>query len=79
MKSIFPNSTTDSTDADVIESPERRDFLDRCGKFAVVTPPAITLLLSTTLSSEAIAASGGTTVRPKPKRPPKPPKPPKRW
>lgn len=37
----------------------RRAFLESCGKFAVVTPPAISLLLSTTLSSPAVAASGG--------------------
>lgn len=38
---------------------DRRKFLEACGKFAVVTPPAITLLLSTSLSSGAIASSGG--------------------
>ena len=36
----------------------RRAFLQSCGKFAVVTPPAISLLLSTSLSSPAVAASG---------------------
>jgi len=38
---------------------DRRKFLAACGKFAVVTPPAITMLLSTSLTSNAIAASGG--------------------
>jgi uncharacterized membrane protein len=38
---------------------ERRKFLAACGKFAVVTPPAVTLLLSTSLNSKAIAQSGG--------------------
>jgi hypothetical protein len=38
---------------------DRRQFLAACGKFAVVTPPAVTLLLSTSLNSEAIAKSGG--------------------
>ncbi|MEH2478560.1 hypothetical protein V1282_001917 [Nitrobacteraceae bacterium AZCC 2146] len=38
---------------------DRRKFLAACGKFAVVTPPAITLLLSTSLNSTAIAHSGG--------------------
>jgi hypothetical protein len=37
----------------------RRAFLESCGKFAVVTPPAISLLLSTSLASPAVAASGG--------------------
>jgi hypothetical protein len=37
---------------------DRRDFLTTAGKFALVTPPAMTMLLSTSLSSPAIAASG---------------------
>ena len=38
---------------------DRRAFLAKCGRFAVITPPAMTVLLSTTLNSEAIAKSGG--------------------
>ena len=38
---------------------DRRKFLAACGKFAVVTPPALTVLLSTSLNSDAIAGSGG--------------------
>jgi hypothetical protein len=38
---------------------DRRKFLASCGKFAAVTPPALTILLSTSLSSDAIARSGG--------------------
>ena len=38
---------------------DRRKFLVSCGKFAAITPPAITMLLSTSLNSEAIAKSGG--------------------
>ena len=37
---------------------DRRKFLAACGRFAVVTPPAVTLLLSTSLHSDAIAKSG---------------------
>ena len=37
---------------------DRREFLKKCGRFAVVTPPAVTLLLSTSLTSDAIANSG---------------------
>nr|WP_046862277.1 hypothetical protein [Microvirga massiliensis] len=37
---------------------DRREFLKRCGKFAATVPPAVTMLLSTSLTSEAIAASG---------------------
>lgn len=38
---------------------DRRAFLKTCGRFAAVTPPAMTLLLSTSLTSTAIARSGG--------------------
>lgn len=37
---------------------DRRAFLSTAGKFAVVTPPAMGLLLSTTMTSSAIARSG---------------------
>ncbi|MHB0772692.1 hypothetical protein [Bradyrhizobium sp. 5.13L] len=40
------------------EDDDRREFLKTCGKFAAVTPPAMTLLLSTSLTSDAIAKSG---------------------
>ncbi len=36
---------------------DRRAFLTTAGKFAVITPPAMTLLLSTSLASPAIANS----------------------
>lgn len=36
----------------------RRRFLAACGKFAVITPPAITVLLSSTAQNYAVAASG---------------------
>ncbi|OCK61533.1 hypothetical protein [Bradyrhizobium sp. LMTR 3] len=37
---------------------DRRNFLISAGRFSAVTPPAITLLLSTSLTSDAIAGSG---------------------
>ncbi|MET0709855.1 MAG: hypothetical protein ABWY82_23890 [Tardiphaga sp.] len=40
------------------EVEDRRNFLKSAGRFAAVTPPAITLLLSTSLTSDAIAHSG---------------------
>jgi hypothetical protein len=40
------------------EVEDRRNFLKSAGRFAAVTPPAITLLLSTSLTSDAIARSG---------------------
>lgn len=39
---------------------DRRRFIAACGKFAIVTPPAVTMLLSTSLHSTAIAASSGS-------------------
>jgi hypothetical protein len=47
--------STPPTDA----NEDRRQFLASCGKFAVVTPPAITMLLSTSLNSTAVAHSSG--------------------
>ncbi|MFC3321591.1 hypothetical protein [Mesorhizobium cantuariense] len=44
----------------VSEAQARRDFLKRAGRFAAVTPPAVTLLLGTSLNSRAIAKSGGS-------------------
>ena len=38
---------------------DRRSFLKSCGRFAVTVPPAMTVLLSTSLTSEAIAKSTG--------------------
>jgi hypothetical protein len=40
---------------------ERRSFLERCGRFAVVTPPLVSLML-TTGTKAALAASGKTTL-----------------
>jgi hypothetical protein len=37
----------------------RRRFLARCGKFALITPPAMTVLLSSTAQNYAVAGSGG--------------------
>ncbi|WP_213287387.1 hypothetical protein [Bradyrhizobium sp. sGM-13] len=42
------------------ETEDRRKFLISAGRFAAVTPPAITLLLSTSLTSDAIAHSGAS-------------------
>jgi hypothetical protein len=41
-------------------SDERREFLKKCGRFAVVTPPAMALLLSvSTAPKQAFASSIG--------------------
>jgi hypothetical protein len=51
------NHETD--DSELAMESDRRKFIAACGRFAVVTAPAITLLLSTSLKSKAIAGSGG--------------------
>ena len=53
--------------ANDIEIEDRRKFLISCGRFAALTLPAMTLLLSTSLTSTAIAQSGsryGSDSRP---------------
>jgi hypothetical protein len=37
----------------------RRDFIKGVGKFATVTPAAVTMLLEVSMNSPAVAASGG--------------------
>jgi hypothetical protein len=51
------------TDDNSEEDRARREFLKKCGRFAAITPPAVTFLLSTTLKSKAIAASSGSPGR----------------
>jgi hypothetical protein len=46
------------TDAGKSED-DRRSFLKNCGRFAVAVPPLVTMLLSTSLTSPAIAKSTG--------------------
>lgn len=38
---------------------DRRSFLAACGKYSLLVPPTMTMLLSTSLASPAIAKSGG--------------------
>lgn len=47
---------TTETDRELLA---RRKFLANCGKFAVVTPAAVTLLLASSEQNFAVAASGG--------------------
>jgi hypothetical protein len=44
-------------DTEMLEA--RRRFLATCGKFAAVTPPAMTVLLASTAQNYAVAGSGG--------------------
>lgn len=39
-------------------SEARREFLARCGKYAVITPPTVSLLLSAAKHNYAAASSG---------------------
>jgi hypothetical protein len=43
-------------ESEMIEA--RRRFLATCGKFAAITPPAMTVLLSSTAQNYAVAGSG---------------------
>ena len=43
--------------SDIRAEADRRAFLKTAGKFAAVVPPAMTLILSTTMNSSAIAQS----------------------
>ena len=61
-----------STEEPGIESGEastdtaRRAFLAKCGKLAVITPPAVTLMLSAASRNYAVAGSGfGDPGRPR--------------
>ncbi len=56
-----PSSPADQARADQ----DRREFLEKCGKFAAITPPAMTFLLSTALNSKVIAASSGSASGPR--------------
>ena len=40
----------------------RRAFLEQCGRFSVVTPPVVTLMLAASGSTEALATSAKTTT-----------------
>jgi hypothetical protein len=60
MKTESPKGLSKSTADTAAEGQARRAFLKRAGRFAAVTPPAITLLLGTSLSTRAIASSSGS-------------------
>lgn len=54
---------TQSSSDESFEAEDRRKFLETCGRFAAVTPPTIMMLLSTSLTSQAIALSSGGISR----------------
>lgn len=59
LASDLSERSVDTDDELQSEELARRNFLKRAGRFAAITPPAITLLLGTSLSSRAIAGSAG--------------------
>ena len=54
---LTPEATPEPADA------ARRKFLASCGKFAALTPPAVTLLLSAADANYAVAFSGSSSAR----------------
>ncbi|WP_149866479.1 hypothetical protein [Tropicimonas marinistellae] len=42
-----------------LQSPSRRKMLAKAGKYAVVTPPTVSFLLSTAMAGQDVAKSGG--------------------
>lgn len=57
----YKEDGAEKTTEGLTSEPEaRRAFLKKAGRFAAVTPPSITLLLGTSLSSRAIAKSNGS-------------------
>lgn len=60
MPTTHDDSTRRASNKLLTEEQARREFLRKAGRFAVVTPPSIALLLGTSLNSRAIAASHGT-------------------
>ncbi len=53
------NATDETADEEVHA---RRDFLKKCGKYALVVPPAMTLLLSREAHAPPICVSGCPTT-----------------
>jgi hypothetical protein len=56
------------------EGDARRQFLAKCGRFAIVTPPAMVMLLSVAAKPQEAHASTVLGGGWKPGKPPKPPK-----
>lgn len=61
--------------SDSLENDGRRRFLEKCGRFAIVTPPAMTMLLSVAVKPKEAHAStilgGGWGGFPRPPFPPR--------
>jgi hypothetical protein len=49
-----------SDEQDQKSKADRRYFLEQCGRFAIVTPPVVTLMLASDGTRTALAASGKT-------------------
>ena len=46
-----------------VQSQERREFIEKCGRFALVTPPTISIMLVAEARTYQAAASGGNLSR----------------
>ena len=51
---------TDDVRDDGGKRADRRAFLEKCGRFSVVTPPVVTLILAVSGGTEALATSAKT-------------------
>lgn len=50
--------TEEKQESEAISDRNRRAFLNKCGRFAAVTPPVMALMLSASKSDPALAGSG---------------------
>jgi len=64
MSDTAKHRSHNNHEQDGAEKNERRDFLKTVGKAALITPPAMAILLSTSLDSQAIAGSSGRPHKP---------------
>ena len=55
--------TDDPQNGDIQKS-ERRAFLEQCGRFAIVTPPVVTLMLSVSDKAKAQLVTSARTTKP---------------
>lgn len=49
----------DEIDHEKLAAADRRQFLQKCGRYAAATPPAVALMLSAAGTGRAVAATSG--------------------
>jgi len=62
-KEVAMETRSDTCDPAISEREARRRFLAACGKLALATPPAVTLLLARSEDSYAVALSGNAGAK----------------